>query len=235
MVHSAAFSPDGNRIVTASDVAVIIWDVATGAQIASLERGWRFYSSAAFSPDGSSVVFASSHTAAIWKRVSDLQILQGPKPIVVLQCGSEVSTAAFSPDGTRVVTASNNMTAHIWDAAMGKHLAALQHSVGKIANAGRVSVDDARVTTGTFSADGTRIATVLGWRVDSWTTNRVFFAGQAHIWNAATYGEIALLQPPGPDGELSIADIRSASFSPNGRYLATTPKPMGVTASPARL
>jgi WD40 repeat protein len=56
-VESAAFSPDGRRIVTASaDGTTRIWDVATAKQIAVL-RGNRF---AAFSPDGTRIVTASN-------------------------------------------------------------------------------------------------------------------------------------------------------------------------------
>jgi WD40 repeat protein len=67
-VNSAAFSPDGSRIVTASDDNTArIWDAATATEIAVLRghKGW--VKSAAFSPDGSRVVTASrDRTARIW-------------------------------------------------------------------------------------------------------------------------------------------------------------------------
>ena len=67
-VESAAFSPDGTRVVTASeDNTARVWDAATGKPLTrSLEhQDWVW--SAAFSPDGTRVVTASEdQTARLW-------------------------------------------------------------------------------------------------------------------------------------------------------------------------
>ena len=62
-VNSAAFSPDGQRVVTASDDHTVhVWNAGTGQVLAKLE-GY----SAAFSPDGQRVVTASGDkTARVW-------------------------------------------------------------------------------------------------------------------------------------------------------------------------
>ena len=67
-VSSAAFSPDGTRIVTASwDKTARIWDAATAKEIAVLRGHENSVNSAAFSPDGSRIVTASwDETARIW-------------------------------------------------------------------------------------------------------------------------------------------------------------------------
>jgi hypothetical protein len=67
-VWSAAFSPDGQRIVTASrDHTARIWDAATGKTIAALEGHTDAVLTAVFSPDGQRIVTASSDaTARIW-------------------------------------------------------------------------------------------------------------------------------------------------------------------------
>ena len=67
-VLSAAFSPDGRRIVTASaDHSARIWDAATGKQVAALEGHTGIVRSAAFSPDGQRIVTASEdNIARIW-------------------------------------------------------------------------------------------------------------------------------------------------------------------------
>jgi WD40 repeat protein len=70
-VLSTAFSPDGQRVVTASDDKTArVWNAATGQVIAKLEghsdRVW----SAAFSPDGQRVVTASWETARIFRIVT---------------------------------------------------------------------------------------------------------------------------------------------------------------------
>ena len=67
-MNSAAFSPDGTRIFTASgDLTARQWDAATTKEIAVL-RGDDFgLSSAAFSPDGTRIVTASEDkTARQW-------------------------------------------------------------------------------------------------------------------------------------------------------------------------
>ena len=60
-VLSAAFSPDGKRIVTASsDKTARVWDAATGQPIGEPLKGHDdAVSSAAFSPDGTRIVTAS--------------------------------------------------------------------------------------------------------------------------------------------------------------------------------
>ncbi len=104
------YSPDGSRIVTASnDDTARLWDAMTGAALATLTGHTSAVNSAAFSPDGSRVVTASSdHTAWVWdaKIGAALATLSGHTDVVY--------SAVFSPDGSRVVTASVDQTAHIW-------------------------------------------------------------------------------------------------------------------------
>jgi hypothetical protein len=118
IVFSAAFSPDGTRIVTASaDGTARIWDAATGNEIKVLRGHESSVNSAAFSPDGRRIVTASAdNTARIWDAATgnEIKVLRGH--------GIDVNSAAFSPDGTRIVTAAGELfstqdnTARIWDA-----------------------------------------------------------------------------------------------------------------------
>jgi len=110
-VWSAAFSPDGTRIVTASlDRTAHVWDAATGKPLASPLEHQGQVRSAAFSPDGTRVVTASDDkTARVWDAATG-------KPLASpLEHQDKVVSAAFSPDGTRVVTASDDKTARVWD------------------------------------------------------------------------------------------------------------------------
>jgi WD40 repeat protein len=67
-VLSAAFSPDGERIVTASsDASAKVWDVESGALLVSLDDHTAPVWSAAFSPDGERIVTASwDASAKVW-------------------------------------------------------------------------------------------------------------------------------------------------------------------------
>jgi WD40 repeat protein len=67
-VRSAAFSPDGERVVTGSDDDTArLWDAASGLEIGPLKGHTSSVRSAAFSPDGKRVVTASNDkTARVW-------------------------------------------------------------------------------------------------------------------------------------------------------------------------
>ena len=66
--NSAAYSPDGSRIVTPpGDKTARIWDTRRGAQLAVLSGHADYVESAAYSPDGSRIVTASyDKTTRIW-------------------------------------------------------------------------------------------------------------------------------------------------------------------------
>ena len=111
-VVAASFSPDGSRIVTASDDKTArVWDARTGEPLAKplQHQGW--VAAASFSPDSSRIVTASlDKTARVWDARTG-EPLARP-----LQHQGPVSAASFSPDGSRIVTASLDKTARVWDA-----------------------------------------------------------------------------------------------------------------------
>ena len=77
IVTSAAYSPDGTRIVTASDDKTArIWDAVSGFAarvVAAVMAG--IVASAAYSPDGTRIVTASiDKTARIWDARTDAQL-----------------------------------------------------------------------------------------------------------------------------------------------------------------
>jgi WD40 repeat protein len=68
-INSVAFSPDGQRIASASDDCTIrVWDAATGEVVAGPFTGHtNEVNSVAFSPDGQRIASASrDHTIRVW-------------------------------------------------------------------------------------------------------------------------------------------------------------------------
>jgi WD40 repeat protein len=224
-VLSATFSPNGSRIVTASeDKTARIWDAVTGKELAILRGHDGSVSSAAFSPNGLRVVTASGDkTARVWDAVTgkEIAVLRGHD--------SQVYSAAFSPDGSRVVTASSDKTARIWDPATGNGIVVLRGHTRGVSSA-VFSPDGSRIVTASddksariwdaasgnkiavlgsggtsvlsaaFSPDGSRIVTASG--------------DTARIWDTTTAMEMTILR-----GHGGLVD--SAAFSPDGSRIVT--------------
>ena len=78
---SAVFSPDGARIVTASDDDTArLWEAATGQELAVLRGHEGEVLSAVFSPDGARIVTASDDdTARLWEAATgqEIAVLRG--------------------------------------------------------------------------------------------------------------------------------------------------------------
>jgi WD40 repeat protein len=191
-VMSASFSPDGERIVSASkDGTARVWSQGReGAwHSVSLEGHQGLVFSAIFSPEGKRVLTASEDgTARVWSQDKDgawhsipLKGHQGP-----------VFSAVFSPDGTRILTASGDGTARVWSHDEGGewHSVILKgHQFG--------------ISSAVFSPDGTRIVTG-----STGNTARLWSRGTDDAWHS-----IAL--------EGHHGWIRSPSFSPSGTRIVT--------------
>lgn len=117
-VSSVAFSPDGKTLVSGShDGTLILWDVATGKQILSIEEhrlhGRPFeVVSVAFSPDGKRVASASSdQTVRVWDASTGA-------PVWKFSNVKIAHDVIFSPDSSRLAVA-NCETVLVWNLSTG--------------------------------------------------------------------------------------------------------------------
>ena len=110
-IGTAAFSPDGTRIVTAAqDEPVQVWDVRRAVLVPTPVPHPDRVFSVGFSPDGASLVTtAQDGVARLWDAASgSLRTeLKGETPI---------DNAVFSGSGARIVTKGGRV-AQLWDAA----------------------------------------------------------------------------------------------------------------------
>jgi WD40 repeat protein/energy-coupling factor transporter ATP-binding protein EcfA2 len=191
-ILKASFSPDGERVVTASaDNTARVWDAESGIVLTVLSGHTGLIFEASFSPDGKRVVTASADaTARVWDTQSGVMIA------VLSGHGGPVVSASFSADGKRVVTASKDSTARVWDAQSGAIIAVLSgHTAG--------------LYTAAFSPDSKLVVTAS----DDTT---------ARVWDAQSGAVIAVLSGHkngvrrayfSPDGEL----VLTASFDATAR------------------
>jgi WD40 repeat protein/tRNA A-37 threonylcarbamoyl transferase component Bud32 len=197
-----AFSPDGQRIATASqDKTARVWEVSTGNELLRITNHTDEVRGVVFSPDGQRILTASMDgTARIWDLASGKQLHCFPKH------GLGLYSCAFSADGRRVVTGSADGTILLWEASTGRVIHTLKHSstVGSLVfspdgkrilssaedgtarlwdtASGRELLElkghNGKIFRAVFSPDGRRIATGGN-------------DGMAQIWESATEEQVA--------------------------------------------
>jgi WD40 repeat protein len=227
-VATAVFSPDGRRIVTASeDRTARVWD-ADGAKQLELNDHTDEVRSAAFSHDGERIVTASKdESARLWDAKSGraTAVLKGHQGTVV--------SAAFSPDDRFIVTASYDSTARIWDGVTGAMLRQLSEHTDEVWSA-TFSRDGRHIVTGSKDGDarvwevesGKQVLRLQGHRGSvrdasfSPDGSRIVTASYdrtARLWDARDGREIATL--PGHEHW-----VWSAQFALGGQRIVTISK-----------
>jgi WD40 repeat protein/serine/threonine protein kinase len=234
-ISSAAFSPDGRWVVTASkDRTARIWESTTGKQSVQLDGHKGTVNSVAFSPDGERV-FTGSHdgTARMWSWAAQRVLFE------IREHQDSVTSVGFLKDGTQIVTGSLDGTVKIWKAANGQKICTLKSPQMSRILSVSFSPDGKWVIGGGFGnaviwnvATGAELQRLMG---DNTPVNSVAFspdglrvitgslAGTARVWEAATGEELLTLSGYGRVG-------MSVAFSPDGLRIAT-----GSIEFPARM
>ncbi|PTY01799.1 hypothetical protein DB346_11480 [Verrucomicrobia bacterium LW23] len=160
-VVSAVFSPDGEKILTASrDFTARLWDANTGAVTPPIMRSAMPATIGKWSP-----ITDSNREQLILSASEDgvARLYRAPhnaphgQPMVH---GSQVRCAAFNPDGTRVATGTEDGVGRIWTTSTGQMIShSLRHK--------------GAITAITYSPDGKFVATASK-------------DGTAQIWDSST-------------------------------------------------
>lgn len=208
LLASAAFSPDGRKVVTGSKKgSVRVWPSDGSGEAVVLREpvGDGQIMSVAFSPEGDRVVAGIGRAVRIWRADG------GGEPIVLEERG-EVRFVQFSPDGTRVFTISSDGV-RIWPASgQGKPLVLLENGDRFVAafsrNGERVAIASELGAVEVRSTDGQGEPVTLQVRVTGRGVNAVALSPDgkrgvavsrdgAEVWQADGQGDRLWLEPIG--------------------------------------
>lgn len=138
-VWRAVVSPDGQRMLTASDDHTMrLWDIASGEELWAFPHGHAVYD-VAFSPDGKQALSCGASTEV---RLWDLESRREVRRFKGHTDG--VTSALFSADGQQAISAGRDRTIRVWHIASGQELRQLLGHPGAVQYL-------------TLSADGSRL------------------------------------------------------------------------------
>ena len=197
LVWSAACSPDGQRVASASgDETAQVWDATTGDHLNIYSRHKDSVYSVSWSPDGQRIASASyDRTVQIWDATF------GDPFYTYSGHSSWVWTASWSPNGRSIASAGGDSTVHVWSSAGdGQHFTYTGHTAPVYTVAW--SPDGSRIASGGDdgtvqiwdAANGNRLSTHRGQSASIWAVawsldgKRIASAGDdktVQIWNAA--------------------------------------------------
>lgn len=116
-LYHMAFSPDGRRLLVASDLSARLFDAQTGEPVGPIIQSSSVLRSIEFSPDGSRFLVAGESRIA---QMYDSETGRSYPPL--LKHGGEIYRAFFLPGGDEWITASADGTVRRWRRSAGEQM-----------------------------------------------------------------------------------------------------------------
>jgi WD40 repeat protein len=133
-----AFSPDGKTLVSGGDVGALVWDVATGKELAWFND--RSPATAAhFSPDGKTLITADNGGAIRHWEVGTGKALRQRMPAAATRFNGR--EAFFSADGRVLGVWGHSGEVILWEVDTGKQILQGRHGPRSVFNSAALSPD----------------------------------------------------------------------------------------------
>ncbi|GEM_PF-5772478 len=231
-VTSVTFSPDGQRIISASwDKTIKIWDAGNGQVLFTLVGHTSLIASVAMSPDGKRLVSGSTESRHTSINLSEVKVWDadtGQVKLTLKAHSAGVTGVAFSPDSKRFVTGGLG-GATVWDSYTGRAVVSFQTNWDRVTSVA-FSPDGNRVAAGMNNATvkiwdvgtGQEIVThnrrgsVLGFSPDG-KHIRSAGSGNISVWDAQTGQDVLKL-----DTGKVFRDLFCAAFSADGKRIVAS-------------
>ena len=228
----AAFSPDGERFVTAGTPT--LRDASSGEDVRAMDiRDGDYYTNVAYSPDGTLIAGGladnspGTGTVTVWNAATGARVRTLGEAAGKIDSLNDV---AFSPDGSLLAGIAQSAEVHVWNVSSGQELLSFQGQT-ESGHAAAFSPDGSLLATS--GADGAAL-----WRIPSGELaarltghagnilgvafspdgKHLATANQDHtasIWDVATGRELLTLFG-------STGSLNGVAFSPDGTELATS-------------
>ncbi|MBV9453387.1 MAG: Hsp70 family protein [Rubrobacter sp.] len=198
-VHSVAFSPDGQFLVSgASDHTVRGWNTRSGQSVGALAGHTGRVSSVAFSPDGELLASGGfDKIIRVWK-------LPNGEPFHNLNHSGWVFSVAFSPDGKLLTSGAADKAVRVWSVETGRLIRTLAgHSYWVLSVA--IGSD------GQFLVSGGADKTVKVWNLE---TDVPLYTFEHSDWirSVAIDPDDRFIAGGGEDGAIKVWDLETGEL-----------------------
>ena len=225
LVLSVAISPDSQIFASSGDRIIKVWNLATGATIATLTNHVQRVNVVAISPDGRTLVSGSDdQTIKIWDLASGelVRTLRGHS--------DSVQALAISPDGATLVSGSDDRTIRLWDMTTGRMKSTLKGHTSWVRSLA-ISPDGVTLASGSFDktikiwdlkqaifidtlGEDAETVTDVAFSPDGLTLASASRDRTIKLWNLATKQKIHTLAE-------NAETVTSLAFSPDNTTLVS--------------